>query len=184
MNQPQQPEAIYTVGLDPERPRHLLVEVQWHVQGAETRFRLPQWRPGRYEQSLFVRNLVGLTAQNENGEPLPVIKTEASEWLVRHPGSTTLRLSYRYFANQPDAGACWADPEWMYVNPVHCLMYREDSMGQPCRLHVRTEGMSTSAGPIIVATSLPGQADQGYTASDYHELVDSPWMASAQLQRL
>jgi predicted metalloprotease with PDZ domain len=111
MNQPQQPEAIYTVGLDPERPRHLLVEVQWHVQGAETRFRLPQWRPGRYEQSLFVRNLVALTAQNENGEPLPVIKTEASEWLVHHPGSTTLRLSYRYFANQPDAGACWADPE-------------------------------------------------------------------------
>ncbi|MEY3157368.1 MAG: hypothetical protein RLZZ121_421 [Bacteroidota bacterium] len=184
MNQPQQPEAIYTVGLDPERPRHLLVEVQWQVQGAETRFRLPQWRPGRYEQSLFVRNLVGLTAQNENGEPLPVIKTEASEWLVHHPGSTTLRLSYRYFANQPDAGACWADPEWMYVNPVHCLMYREDSMGQPCRLHVRTEGMSTTAGPIIIATSLQGSAEQGLIASDYHELVDSPWMASAQLQRL
>jgi len=184
MNQPQQPEAIYTVGLDPERPRHLLVEVQWHVQGAETRFRLPQWRPGRYEQSLFVRNLVALTAHNENNEPLSVIKTEASEWLVHHPGSSTLRLKYRYFANQPDAGACWADPEWVYVNPVHCLMYRADFLEQPCRLYVNTQGMSTSTGPVIIATPLQGSAEQGLVTKDYHELVDSPWMASAQLQRL
>ncbi|MFM9060782.1 MAG: hypothetical protein ACKOQP_03855, partial [Bacteroidota bacterium] len=60
MMPPHQPEALYTVGLDPERPRHLLVEVQWTVDGDQTRFRLPQWRPGRYEQSWFARNLVGM----------------------------------------------------------------------------------------------------------------------------
>lgn len=53
MTPPIQTEALYTVGLDPERPRHLRVEVQWSVDGDQTLFRLPQWRPGRYEQSLL-----------------------------------------------------------------------------------------------------------------------------------
>ena len=184
MKDPQPNEAVYTVGLDPKRPRHLQVEVLWQVQGTETRFRLPQWRPGRYEQSLFVRNLVALTAQNQDGEPLHLHKTQASEWVVQHPGSTQLRLQYRYFANQPDAGACYADPDWMYVNPVHCLMYREDTMDQPCRLHIQTETLSNSVLPIQVAIALHGNRIDGYTARNYHELVDSPWMASANLQSL
>jgi len=184
MMPPHQPEALYTVGLDPERPRHLLVEVQWTVDGDQTRFRLPQWRPGRYEQSWFARNLVGMSAHRADGQPLHVIKTQASEWLVHHPGSTTLVLRYRYFANQPDAGACWADPDLMYVNPVHCLVYREHALDIPCRLYIRTHDLNSSAGAVAVAIALDGDAAQGYTAVDYHQLVDSPWMASSKLHRL
>lgn len=184
MTPPIQTEALYTVGLDPERPRHLRVEVQWSVDGDQTLFRLPQWRPGRYEQSLFARNLVGLSAHDANGQSLSVTKTQASEWLVRHPGSQTLVLRYRYFANQPDAGACWADPDLMYVNPVHCLVYRENSLDIPCRLFIRTRDLNPTAGPISVALALEGDPEQGYTAADYHQLVDSPWMASSRLYRL
>ncbi len=126
------PPIHYFIGPDPIRPRHLKVRMEWTASGGQTTLRLPQWRPGRYEQGNFTRNLVDLQVKS----PLRLTKTTASEWVLQHEPATHLAIEYSYFANQPDAGACWVDRELLYVNPVHCCLYIPGQEHEPCTLQV------------------------------------------------
>ncbi|MBM3447416.1 MAG: M61 family peptidase, partial [Bacteroidetes bacterium] len=58
------PTIHYSIGPDPIRPRHLKVRMEWTASGGQTTLRLPQWRPGRYEQGNFTRNLVDLQVKS------------------------------------------------------------------------------------------------------------------------
>ncbi|MBM3936492.1 MAG: M61 family metallopeptidase [Sphingomonadales bacterium] len=177
----------YTIGADPLRPRHLKVRLAWETDGSITALRLPQWRPGRYEQGNFTRNLVALSArypdtptQNyEHAEWITVTKTTSAEWVLRHSKGASLIVEYSYLANQADAGACWVDQELLYVNPVHCCLYIPGQEHHPCTLRIDT-GRTNSEWKVAIA--LPVDTNGTYSASSFHELVDSPFLASPRLQ--
>lgn len=182
-------EIHYSIGADPNRPRHLKVRLVWHSEGNQTRLRLPQWRPGRYEQGNFTRNLVGLHAnhtpmdashQKQSGL-VTVTKTGSSEWILIHSNRAIIEVEYSYFANQADAGACWVDQELLYVNPVHCCLYIPGEEDHACALSI---DLGTENSDWTVATALPLGDDGTYHAVSYHELVDSPFLASSSLQNV
>nr|MBM3932065.1 hypothetical protein [Sphingomonadales bacterium] len=188
------PPIHYSIGADPIRPRHLKVRMEWTGSGGQTTLRLPQWRPGRYEQGNFTRNLVALQVISPSGvspsgamdnprsnAPLRLTKTTASEWVLQHELDARLAIEYSYFANQPDAGACWVDPELLYVNPVHCCLYIPGQEHEPCTLQVDA---GSGAGLRQVAIALPSEGEQRYAASSFHEMVDSPFLVSSKLHEI
>ena len=67
------------------------------------------------------------------------------------------------------------DDRQLYVNPVNCLAYVKDNQNQPCKLKVKVPNN------FQIACGIPFKGNV-LTTESYHELVDSPFIASPSLQ--
>ncbi len=146
------------------------------IEQEELFFQLPSWRPGRYELGNFAKNIQHWNAFDGSGNPLPFKKTTKDCWKVKTGGSKVIHIKYNYFAYQLDAGACFLDEDQLYINPVHCCLYVPEKTYEACFLELAIPKN------YRVATSLIQLTDGTLKAEDYHELVDSPVVASAMLQ--
>ena len=146
------------------------------IDQEEIFFQLPSWRPGRYELGNFAKNIQHWNAFDQSGNSLPFKKINKDCWKVKSSGASTVHIRYNYFAAQLDAGACWLDEDQIYINPVHCCLYVPEKMHEPCFLEFDLPKN------YQFATSLIELSDGKLKAADYHELVDSPVIASPSLQ--
>lgn len=143
--------------------------------GDELDIHLPAWRPGRYELGNFAKNIRSWKAYDDRGELLPFQKMAKDHWRVQTQGASTVIVRYTYYCAQPDAGACWIDEDLVYINPVHCCLYIPDRMHVPCEVTLDIPS------DYAVACSMESTGHGHFLASDFHELVDSPWLASTSL---
>jgi predicted metalloprotease with PDZ domain len=146
-------------------------------RGGSILFHLPAWRPGRYELANYARNIQYWRAFNEQGQPLCVRKRSKDCWEVRTASARSVTILYNYYAFELDAGSCFFDDQQLYVNPVNCLLYVKDRMNEPCSLAL------TIPAHYRLASGLPFNEERVALARDYHELVDSPFIASGDLQQ-
>lgn len=156
-----------------------LIEIEMSIDqpsGDELVLQLPSWRPGRYELGNFARNIQKWQARDESGNALAFKKISKDRWQVSVNGAQTVVVKYNYYAAQLDAGACWLDEHQLYINPVHCMLYVPEKMHEHCELFFDL--------PMTykIATALRKLSDHVLKAQDYHELVDSPIIASPSLQ--
>jgi len=161
------------------QPNNHLFEIDCfldELNGEEAIVHLPSWRPGRYEMGNFARNIRSWKAFNEQDERLVFRKIANGQWQVQLNGASKIRIHYSYYAFQLDAGACWLDDEQWYINPVHCMLFLPDRIHEACRVRLDI--------PVHykVATSLQRESEQDWLADDFHELADSPMIASANMQ--
>jgi len=138
-------------------------------------FRLPSWRPGRYELQNFSQNVRGFTAKNQKGEALKVIKKDKDTWLINTEGVTKLEVAYSYYARQMDAGGTWVDENQWYINFITCAMLFDDAFDTPCQVYLDVP----KAWQIACSLEKQGEVLQ---AANYYELLDSPLIASPTLQ--
>lgn len=99
------------------------IELRTRIEAGDSLIRLSHWRPGRYEMQNYARFVADVTAVNKKGHPLSLRKVETHAWEVSSPEATELTLSYRFFANQTDAGGTYLDGYQMLFNGITCLMY-------------------------------------------------------------
>jgi predicted metalloprotease with PDZ domain len=146
-----------------------------HVPKEALILKLPSWRPGRYQLMHFSRNIQRFEVSDLAGNKLKYKKIGVEKWKIEVPGADGIRVSYNYFAAQMDGGSSWLDEHQLYVNPINCLLYHEESMGDPCHIELEIpEG-------YMVASQLSfndGKAE----AADYYQLVDSPFIASPSIR--
>lgn len=147
-----------------------------NIDKDELILKLPVWRPGRYERANFAKNIGSFKIIDDLGKDVSYYKKESSVWVVDTKNTTHIKIIYTYFANQPDAGACFCNHEILYINPIHCCVYVEERMQQPHTINYVTNS------EWQIATSLMKNASNHFVASDFHELVDSPIIAAKQMQ--
>lgn len=145
------------------------------LDGEHVEVCLPAWRPGRYEMGNFAKNIRSWKAVAKDGDVLPSRKIAKDRWLVQLEGNTSITIHYDYYCAQPDAGACWIDEELIYINPVHCCLYVPERLNTPCTVTLQLPD------DYSVACSMLSSKHGEFKAKSFHELVDSPWMASANL---
>lgn len=136
---------------------------------------LPAWRPGRYELGNFARNIKKPEFFNEAEAPLPFTKLTKDLWRIETKGCKRIKATYSYYAAELNAGACFADHEQLYINPVHCCFQVK---GQEQVTHKLVLNVPEQ---YKIASSLKTIGKELY-AANYEELVDSPFIASANLQ--
>ena len=146
------------------------------IQAEKLVFTLPCWRPGRYEVSNFSRFVRGVEARNTEGELLESKKQGLHQWIVKTNGASTIKFSYAFYANLFDSGNSFLAEDLFYMNPINALFYLEGSMQE---VHQVKLDLPTD---YEVATSLVQLAPDLWQANDYHELADSPILASNNLQ--
>jgi len=145
------------------------------VNSDSLELQLAAWRPGRYELGNFAKNIKRVDAFDQNNEPVSYRKRSKDLWVLNTKGCSSLKITYSYYCNELNAGACFSDVDQLYLNPVHCCMC---VIGRENDAHVMELQIPDE---FNIASSLKTEGRK-LIASNYHELVDSPFIASAQLQ--
>jgi predicted metalloprotease with PDZ domain len=141
---------------------------------------LPAWRPGRYELGNFAKNIQKWAAYDEKGTPLIHQKLTKDSWRVQCKGAKSVVIKYNYYAAELNAGSTYLDENQLYINPVNCLLYVKERMNEACIVDLKLPA------DYRVATGM--KKDEKVkdlvrlTCADFHELADSPLIASATLQ--
>ena len=141
---------------------------------------LPAWRPGRYELQHFAKNIRVFGVVDQDGNTLPVRKLTKDRWQVQTAGVTAIEARYNYYGllagdHKLDAGSSYADERFWSVNPVNLCVYAEDRLAESCTLELAIPDR------WHVACGLPKKAFNLLIASDYHSLVDAPFIASGSV---
>ena len=137
----------------------------------------PCWRPGRYERGDFAKNIHGFKIFDENGKKVEFFKESKDSWKVNCESAKELTISYKYFAAELNAGSTFMDNVQLYVNPVNCLIYKIENQNKPHELHLDI--------PKEFQIACGKQFENNTAVFDsYHELVDSPFIASASMTHL
>ncbi|MBS1651852.1 MAG: M61 family metallopeptidase [Bacteroidetes bacterium] len=145
------------------------------INSETTTLSLAAWRPGRYELGNFSKNIKKVEVFNEKNEALPYTKTDKDTWQIANKNAKQLKVSYSYFCAELNAGACFADVSQIYINPVHCCMRVIGREHEQHKIELKIPD------DYKIATSLSVERNT-LTAANYEELVDSPFIASPNLQ--
>jgi predicted metalloprotease with PDZ domain len=156
--------------------RYIQVTFKASVTAETTEVRLPKWRPGRYELGNFAKNVRDFSIVDEQGKKVAFEKSGSHCWLVNTAACNEISITFNYYANQLDAGACFTDIDFLYVNPVHCMPYLEGMLHTECVLTIDVDV------EWEIACGLKALSKNVLHAPSYHELVDSPFIASASLK--
>lgn len=144
------------------------------------RLHLPIWRPGRYQVQHFAKNIASVTSSQ-----VSVVKSDLSTWVLDVVDLRPISVSYRYHAEQPDAGGSWVDESMVYINFINCLLFPHAGENRPCEVEVvlPTGDLSskiTPAGGYETSCALRTYGNQ-MKAKSYRELVDSPFLAAPKI---
>ena len=134
---------------------------------------LPIWRPGRYQVQHFAKNIA--TVKSNLGV---VLKTDLSTWTLEVTSLEPMTISYRYHAEQPDAGGSWVDESMVYINFVNCLLFPHRGENRPCTVAILSENVL--GGDYEISCSF----EKNKGLKSYRELVDSPYLAARKIQSL
>jgi predicted metalloprotease with PDZ domain len=136
---------------------------------------LPAWRPGRYELGNFAKNIKKVDIYNQAGETVSYRKLNKDLWEADTRNVRSVKVTYSYYAAELNAGACYADPTQLYINPVHCCMYVPGRMDEEHVIELKTPSH------FKLATSL--KISEGRLIADnYDELADSPFISSENIK--
>ncbi|MFI5204672.1 MAG: M61 family metallopeptidase [Flavobacteriales bacterium] len=169
--------ASYHVSIHSVSGKLIAIEATFNVAKKTTMvLQLPAWRPGRYELGNFAKNIQQINFYNEKNEPLGFRKTTRDQWEIHCTGSKKVIAVYTYSATELNAGSSFIDENQLYVNPVNCFLYPADSIHESCSLELYLPWKKYD-----VATSLSKKGNT-WMASDFHEMADSPFIASPHLK--
>lgn len=157
----------YRVAL-PEPHSHLFhVEAHVEAPGDACELVFPVWTPGSYLVREFARHVEGLVAEDGDGRPLEVVRTDKHRLVVRARGAARAVVRFRVYANELSVRTCHLDGTHGFLNGAAVFPFVPARAGKPHVLEIEPPP------GWRVATALEG-GPTVFTAADYDELADSP----------
>lgn len=161
-----------------------------NINSDETIVQLPAWRPGRYELGNFAKNIQKWAVYDEKQQPLCFEKISKDAWKIYTKGRKAIHVKYNYFAFELNAGSTYLDELQLYVNPINCCIYMPERINEKCELQINIPVDYTIAiGALAPQPLSKGEgsyskniSEKAYDFSNYHQLVDTPFIASNSLQ--
>ncbi|MBL7883073.1 MAG: M61 family metallopeptidase [Bacteroidia bacterium] len=161
------------------QPNNHFIDIEFiaTVKDKKMIVQLPAWRPGRYELGNFAKNIQKWQAFDEKGSLLSFKKISKDTWEVDTDFAKELHIKYNYYAAEINAGSTFLDATQLYMNPVNCCLYLPERIGEPCELVLSIpDEYKVASGAIAL------NGKNGFSFNNFHELADSPFIASANLQ--
>jgi predicted metalloprotease with PDZ domain len=147
----------------------------------ELLIQLPAWRPGRYELGNFAKNIQKWSAFDAQGNILESAKIKKDCWKIKTKGVSQIHIKYNYYAAEINAGSTFLDTTQIYMNPVNCCVYIPERINEACELILQLPLDYQIAIGLKPNTS-PTSKEKIFFANNFHELADSPFIASNSLQ--
>ncbi len=164
----------YSLQFDKPHEQFVSISLELPLDPGKTILTLPAWRPGRYEGQNFARLISDESAQLKSGKPCTLKKISTHEWEIETEAEDKLEFSYRFFANLKDAGGTYLDEDRLLFNGITCLMYDKNRINEACELLIQLPSGWKMAG------AFQGEGLH-HCFSDYHQLIDTPFMAGREI---
>lgn len=165
----------YTFLID--APHQQFVSIQLEVSSTKDtlELQLPAWRPGRYELGNFAKNVKSFCVYSETGKSLPFVKTTKDKWVVDTSEASLVKVSYKYYAAELNAGSTYLDATQLYVNPVNCCFFTKENYMDEITVELDVPENWQIASPIL-------NENRQLRARNFDQLADSPFICSSRLQ--
>lgn len=158
------------------KPHQHFIDIEFvsNVDKNETLVQLPAWRPGRYELGNFAKNIQKWAPFDNKGNALKFQKISKDCWKVETKGVSELHIKYNYYAVDLNAGSTFLDATQLYMNPVNCCVYIPEKIDEACEMELQL--------PKDYRVACGAKHKNNIISCDnFHELADSPFIASASL---
>lgn len=165
----------FTFSIENPSQQYIHISAQFDVSEEVTFVQLPSWRPGRYELGNFAKNVRNFEVFDEENQRITFQKANKDCWAVETKGIQSITINYKFFANVINAGSSYLDARQLYVNPVNCCVYTNEIFNSPVAVKLNVPQHWE------VATSME-KVEDGFQVANIEELLDSPFIASEQLQ--
>ena len=165
----------YSFSSENPSQQYISIKATFSVNSKMTKVQLPSWRPGRYELGNFAKNVKGFRIFDQNNKAVSFKKLVKDAWQVDTDGKTEIRVEYSSFAAELNAGSTFLNAEQLYVNPVNCCVFTEETKEEPVELELTIPTDWKIAGSMK-------QEGTVLSASNFEELADSPFICSNSLQ--
>lgn len=165
----------YTFKYKDPQQQYIYIEVVVSTPNKETVLCIPTWRPGRYQKANFAKN-VRYFKVLADGKEVQAQKRDLHSWIVDTTNFEEIKVSYQYYAAELNAGSTFLDNTQLYINPVNCCIYPEGREEEACTVVLDIPKNFEVAHSFI-------KEGKNYKTISFHELIDSPFICSNQLQR-
>ncbi|MDF1673503.1 MAG: PDZ domain-containing protein [Vicingaceae bacterium] len=162
-----------------QNPNNHYIDIEYiidNVSSDNLEIQLPAWRPGRYELGNFAKNVQKWDAFDASGKLLTSKKLTKDLWEVETNGANQVHIKYNYYAAEINAGSSYLDDNQLYINGVNCFLYVPNRQNESCELELIIPK------DYEVASGLTPTNKHQFTTENFHELVDSPFIASNDLK--
>ena len=151
------------------------ITVSFPVKASTVVIKLPAWRPGRYELGNFSKNIRNLRAYDEKEALLQTKKIDRNTWEISNIQGRKIQIHYEYYANELNAGSTFTDGTFLYVNPVNCALYTEETSQLNCIVELDIPKTWEIAGVSCI--------QRKFSCENFDKLSDSPFIASPDLSK-
>ncbi|MGJ8661886.1 MAG: M61 family metallopeptidase, partial [Bacteroidota bacterium] len=165
----------YTLSCEQANQQFISIEAIIPVNTSQSLVHMPTWRPGRYELGNFAKNVKHFQIFGSDNKPLSFKKTHKSVWQVETEGQTSIRVVYKYYANELNGGSTFLSNEQLYVNPVNCFVFTDETKELPIEVDLNIPS------DYQIACNLKSEGNKLF-ADNFEIMVDSPFIASATLE--
>jgi predicted metalloprotease with PDZ domain len=166
----------YSISIDQPQQQYIQITAFFTSVSETVEFHLPSWRPGRYELGNFAKNVKDVRVFDvDTHKRLEIQKLTKDSWQVTAGECKEIRVEYRYYAAELNAGSSYLSEEQLYVNPVNCFVFSKEHVSEGVELELKIpKGWG-------IATSMRKNGNTLH-ADHFDELADSPFICSSQLQ--
>ena len=119
--------------------QYVKIKVTFDTPNSETKIQLPAWRPGRYELANFAKYIRNFKVVNGKGRQIDAPKSTKDQWVVDTSEYDSIEVQYSFYANILNAGSTFLDENQLYVNPVNCCVYTEESFLNEIAIELETK---------------------------------------------
>src|SRR5690554_193390 len=167
----------FTFDIKSPQQQYIQITAEIQASGKETTVNFPAWRPGRYELGDFAKNVNHFQIHNGDGSALNYKKTNKNTWVVQTEGCSNFTIKYSYYATDLNAGSTFLDASQLYVNPVNCCLFTDEAYNDPISVQLNIPKEWEIAHSLKVKDNI-------FIAQNFDELADSPFICSANLQKV
>ncbi|MGB4773796.1 MAG: peptidase M61, partial [Daejeonella sp.] len=133
--------------------------------------KMPVWAPGSYLIREFAKNVEGLQATGEKGNPLKVEKTAKNTWAIFDQMGEKVTVKYRIYAFEASVRTSFVDASHAFLSPTGIFMYVDNDLKKSASVSIKPyQGWNK------VSTGLEAVKGKEFTyfAPDFDILYDSP----------
>ncbi len=165
----------YYLSIPAPQQQYVHIKASFKSDKKQTILKFPAWRPGRYQLGDFAKNVNHFNVFNNDGKPLRYKKEDKNTWVVENGDASGFTVQYSYYAHELNAGSSFLDESQLYVNPVNCFLFNPDEYRDEIQVSLDIPEHWEVANPLETKNNM-------FTAKNYDELADSPFICSADLQ--
>lgn len=165
-----QQAVLYTISFENANHHLADVSVTFPETDADSLYiRMSRSSPGRYALHEFAKNVNNLSAINQQGDTIEVLRKDPHQWVIPNPKGTTT-VDYTLFGNRADGTYAQIDLSHAHLNIPATFMYAKEFFNNPVEVtFVTRKDLNWK-----IATQLPLKEGTTYTAPNFQYFFDSP----------